>query len=176
MRIKIMGKNMPITDALRARTEKKVRKLERYFDEYVPVNVTMALEKNRHIVEITIPFAGGVLRGEEATEDMYASLDRVLGKLEKQIHRYRTRLEKKLRTGAFEPDEPEFIESPEKAADQVIRVKRFAIKPMPLDEAMMQMDLLGHSFYVFTNAATGEVNVLYRRHDGNLGLIEPEYE
>ena len=177
MRITISGKNITVTDALKARTEKKVRKLERYFNDDTLAAVTMGVEKNRHIVEVTIPFDGAVLRGEEASDDMYTPLDRVLVKLEKQIHRHRTRLEKRLREGAFRHDEPVFEDAlAVEDQGQVIRTKRFAIKPMLVEEAIMQMDLLGHSFFVFTNSQSDEVNVVYRRKDGNYGLIEPEYD
>jgi len=179
MRIMVSGKNMEVTDALRDWVAKKVGKLERYFDPDTEAQVTMSVEKNRHIVEVTIPFDGVVLRGEESTDDMYTSIDRVLEKLEKQIHRHRTKLERKLREGAFRFDSPvfgdQFEDTDRQRQYKVVKTKRFAIKPMDLEEAVMQMDLLGHSFFVFTNAETDEVNVVYKRKDGNYGLIEPEY-
>lgn len=178
MNIILSGKNMNITDALRDQVNKKVKKLERYFVPDTEVQVTLSVEKNRHIIEVTIPFNGIVLRGEESTEDMYASIDKVLDKIESQIHKYRTKLEKNIRTGAFKFDKPLFsdeIHYEEVKEPKVVRTKRFAIKPMVFEEALMQMDLLGHSFFVFTNAETFEVNVLYKRRDGDYGLIEPEY-
>ena len=180
MNIIISGKNMDITDALREQTNKKVGKLERYFEPGTEAHVTLSVEKNRHIVEVTIPFNGIILRAEESTDDMYASIDKVLDKLEHQIHRYRTKLERSFRSGAFKDERLLF------SADvyhdnngqelKVVKTKRFAIKPMSVEEALMQMDLLGHSFFVFTNADTDEVNVVYKRRDGRYGLIEPEYE
>jgi putative sigma-54 modulation protein len=180
MNITISGKNVDITDALRTQATKKVKKLERYFEPETEAQVTLSVEKNRHIVEVTIPFNGVLIRAEESTDDMYASIDKVLDKLERQIHKYRTKLERSFRSGAFKDEKPLF--SDEAVIDdganelKVVRTKRFAIKPMSLEEALMQMDLIGHSFFVFSNAETDEVNVVYKRRDGRYGLIEPEYE
>ena len=178
MRISISGKNLEISEYLRDLTERKVAKLERYFPQDTEAQVTLSVERNRHIVEVTIPFDGGIIRGEEVTGDMYASIDNVLDKLEKQIIRHRTRLEKSLRQGAFRYDEPLFSGSyddvEEEEPKRIVRVKRFNIKPMSEEEAMLQLEMLGHSFYVFINAETNDMNVLYKRKDGNYGLIEPE--
>jgi len=175
----VSGKNLEITDSLRDQVMKKVGKLERYFKPETEAQVTMSIERNRHIVEVTIPFDGVVLRGEEITDDMYTSIDKVLDKLEKQINKHKTKLERRLREGAFKYDEPVFSESFEEVQDlprpKVVRTKRFAVKPMDLEEAILQMELLGHNFYVFTNSESDEVNVLYKRRDGNYGLIEPEF-
>ena len=176
MKITITGKNIEISEYLEALVEKKARKLERYFRPGTQVQVTLSVEKNRHIAEVTIPFEGIVVRGEEVTGDMYASIDNVLDKLEKQIHKHRTKLDKKLKEGAFLQERPEFSEKFEETAERrIVRTKRIAIKPMSVDEAAMQMELLGHSFFVFTNADSSETNVLYMRKDGNLGLIEPGF-
>lgn len=177
MRISISGKNLEISDYLRDLVEKKVSKLERYFPQAAEAQVTLSVEKNRHIVEVTIPHEGIIIRGEEVTGDMYASIDNVLDKLEKQIIRHRTRLEKKLRADAFRHEEPLFggsYSEPEDEGPRIVRTKRFNIKPVTEEEAMMQLELLGHSFYVFVNADTNRINVLYKRNDGNFGLIEPE--
>ena len=179
MRISIYGKNLEVSEYLHDLIEKKVSKLERYFPQDTEVQVTLSVEKSRHIVEVTIPYDGVIIRGEEVTGDMYASIDNVLDKLEKQIIRHRTRLEKSLRTGAFRYEEPVYGGSYEDMEDEgegpkIVRVKRFAIKPMSEEEAMLQLDMLGHSFYVFMNSDTGSMNVLYKRKDGNYGLIEPE--
>ena len=178
MRISITGKNLEISDYLRELVEKKVSKLERYFPADTEAQVTMAVEKSRHIVEVTIPYEGVIIRGEEVTGDMYASIDNVLDKLEKQIIRHRTKLEKNLRQGAFRYDEPVFggsyDEFDEEEGAHIVRVKKFAFKPMTEEEAMLQLEMLSHSFYVFTNSDTGATNVLYKRKDGNYGLIEPE--
>lgn len=177
MRISITGKNLEISDYLRDLVEKKVGKLDRYFPQDTEAFVTLSMERNRHIVEVTIPYDGGVIRGEEVTGDMYASIDNVLDKLEKQFFRHRTKLEKSLRSGAFKYEEPLFgdvYEDSEDDGPKIIRVKKFNVKPMSEEEAMLQIEMIGHSFYVFLNADTEEINVLYKRKDGNYGLIEPE--
>ena len=177
MRISITGKNIEVSDYLYDLIEKKVAKLDKYFSDDTAAHVTLAVERNRHIVEVTVPYPGGIIRGEETSGDMYASVDNVLEKLEKQIVKHRTKLEKNLRSGAFKGPEPIFHEredTDDETPPRIVRVKRFDIKPMTVDEAMLQLDLLGHSFYVFTNGDTGVINVIYRRKDGNFGLIEPE--
>lgn len=177
MRISITGKNLEISDYLNELVNKKVGKLERFFPQDAEVFVTLSVEKNRHIVEVTIPYDGGVIRGEEITGDMYASIDNVLDKLEKQIIRHRTRLEKCLKSGALRDMESAYgslEEEADKEGPKIVRVKRFAIKPMSEEEAMLQIEMVGHSFYVFLNAGTNQMNVLYKRKDGNYGLIEPE--
>lgn len=178
MRISITGKGMDVSNYLSDLVNKKVTKLDKYFPENTEAIVTMSVEKNRHIVEVTIPYPGGIIRGEEVSGDMYASIDNVLAKLERQIVRHRTKLEKNLRAGAFKGGEPAFIpaeeEMPEEDEYRVVKVKRFDMKPMTVDEAMLQIDMLGHNFYVFTNGDTNEINVIYKRKDGNFGLIEPE--
>ena len=174
MRISINGKNIEVSEYLRDLAVKKMAKLDRYFPADTVAQVTMAVEKNRHIVEVTIPYAGGIIRGEEVTGDMYASIDNVIAKLERQIIRHRTKLEKNLKAEAFNEPVPEYVEEDEEEGPRIVRNKRFSIKPMSIDEAVLQMDLLGHSFFVFTNSDTEDINVLYKRKDGNLGLIEPE--
>ncbi|HHY81493.1 MAG TPA: ribosome-associated translation inhibitor RaiA [Clostridiales bacterium] len=180
MNIKISGKNVEITDALRRQVNKKVGKLERYFVPGTEAQVTLSVEKNRHIVEVTIPFNGILIRAEESTDDMYASIDKVLDKLEHQIHKYRTKLERSFKSGAFKDERllfsDEVYQDDSQEELKIVKTKRFAIKPMAVEEALMQMDLLGHSFFVFTNADTDEVNVVYKRRDGKYGLIEPEFK
>lgn len=177
MRIVISGKNISITEALRATVERKLGKFDRYFDDDTEAHVTMSVEKSRHIVEVTIPLNGSILRAEEATDDMYTSVERVLQKLERQIHKHKTKLEKRIKEGAFKYAQPLFDigTEPEEIQPEVVRIKRFALKPMSVEEAITQMDLLGHDFFVFSNADTNEVNVVYKRKDGGYGLIEPDY-
>lgn len=172
MRVTISGKGMEVSDYLKDLATKKVSKLRRYFDENTEAQITMSIQKSRHIVEVTIPFDGVVLRGEESSGDMYASVDGVVKKLEKQIHKHRTALKKRLRDDAFSKKYDTF-EIDEKSP-AIVRTKRFVVKPMDIEEAKMQMELLGHQFFVFRNAKTNEINVLYQRHDGDLGLIEPD--
>lgn len=171
MRISISGKNLEISSYMREVAEKKLSKLDRYFPQDTEAQVTLSVEKNRHIVEVTIPHSGRLIRGEETSTDMYASLDNVIDKLEKQIVHNRTRLEKTLRENAFS-DLP-YEEDDEETGPRIVRYKEFPFKPMSEEEAMLQIDLLGHAFFVFENAETGDVNVLYKRKDGNFGLIEP---
>lgn len=176
MRVIITGKGMEVSDYLKEMVTKKVTKLQRYFGEYTEAHITMSIQKSRHIVEVTIPFDGIVLRGEEATGDMYASIDGVLKKLEKQIHKHRTALKKRLHEGAFLHESYEYHDDiEEEKIPSVVRTKRFVIKPMDVTEAQMQLELLGHQFFMFRNAKTDEVNVLYKRRDGDFGLIEPDY-
>lgn len=172
MRISISGKNLEVSEYMREVAIKKLSKLERYFPQDTEVQVTLSVEKNRHIVEVTIPHEGRIIRGEEISGDMYASMDNVLDKLEKQIVKHRTSLKKDLRVDAFAAVKDDYEDDEEKAPG-IVRVKRFDIKPMDEEEAMLQMELLGHSFYVFQNAETNQINVLYVRKDGNYGLIEP---
>ena len=179
MIITISGKNIEVSDYLEELINKKVSKLDKYFPEDTQANVTLSVERNRHIVEVTIPYAGGIIRGEETSGDMYASVDNVLSKLEKQIVRHRTKLEKSLRAGAFRAPEPVYADAftqddLDEEAAKVVKIKRFDIKPMTVDEAMLQLEMLGHSFYMFTNGDTNQINVIYKRKDGNYGLIEPE--
>ncbi|MFO7173576.1 MAG: ribosome-associated translation inhibitor RaiA [Bacillota bacterium] len=172
MQVAVYGKNIEVTAALREYAQKKLNKLDRYLQEPADAQVTFSVERGRHIVEVTIPVRDGyLLRGEEATDDMYASIDLVVEKLEKQIHKYRSRFRRK--GGPAQTGIPPAGQE-EAEGDRIVRVKRFALKPQTVEEAVMQMNLLGHDFYVFTNAETGQVNVVYRRKDGNYGLIEPE--
>ena len=176
MKVIVTGKNINITDALRDTAVKKLSKLDKYFNPEVEAQATMSVQKNRHIFEVTIPFNGVILRSEEATDDMYISIDRVVDKLERQIDKHKTRLARKLRENSVRiPDMTQKEEEEESKYPQIVKTKRFAIKPMPADEAVLQMDLLGHSFFVFLNAETEEVNVVYKRKDGRYGLIEPEF-
>lgn len=178
MKIIITGKGLEISDSLRARAEKRIGKLSRYFEENTEIQVRMVLERGgRNIVEITVlPYGGDILRGEVITDDMYKSVDRALEKIEAQIHRHRTKLEKRLKADAFVPTAPEFMEAPESEEEspQLLRVKRFPVKPIEVEDAIHQMDMLGHSFFAFQNAQTGGICVVYRRNDGGYGLLEPE--
>ncbi len=171
MQITVRGKNMDVTPALKEYVEKRLRKIEKYFDYSISAQVTLNVERERHIVEVTVPLNGMLLRGEEETGDMYSAVDLVLEKLEKQIEKYRTRLLRRGR-GAERSDGQGPAAPGDEAA--VVKVKRFAVKPMTVEEAVLQMNLLGHDFFVFRNAESGDVEVVYRRKDGNYGLIEPE--
>lgn len=162
---------MDVTPALKDYVEKRLGKIEKYFDYPVSPQVTLSLERDRHIVEVTLPVNGMLLRGEEETGDMYSAVDLVLEKIEKQIEKYRTRITRRNRS-QIRSGEPEYINTAPEPS--VVRVKRFALKPMTVEEAVLQMNLLGHDFFVFRNAENEEVCVVYKRKDGNYGLIEPE--
>jgi len=179
MQVAVRGKNIEITRALREYLEKKLGKIEKFVDHPIQAQVNLYVERGRHIVEVTAEVNGLILRGEEATNDMYASIDLVADKLEKQLQRYRSRLRRRSAPGAeAEAQMVAASEGEEAVAEvdgKVVKVKRFPVKPVTVDEAILQMDLLSHDFFVFVNSETGTVNVLYRRHDGNYGLLEPEY-
>lgn len=176
MRIRVSGKNIEVTNALKERVEKKLSKFEKYFNPDTEANATLTVEKNRHIIEVTIPFNGVILRGEEATEDMYSSIDNVVEKLESQIAKYRTKLERKIKDGSVRFENFSFNqEEDDDEEPKIVKTKRFAMKPMPVEEAVLQMELLGHSFFMFYNAESDEVNVVYKRKDGDYGLIEPKF-
>lgn len=175
MRITIFGKGMEVSDYLKEVAEKKAGKLSKYFNDDSEMQITMSIQHNRHIVEVTVSYKGGVIRAEESTGDMYASIDAALRKLEKQILKYRTKLEKELRSGfdvspVYEQDD-EYDDNHE---GRIVKTKKFHMKPMTIDEAVMQFELTGHPFYVFRNSETEQINVLYVRHDGDFGLIEPQ--
>ena len=173
MRISISGKNLEVSDYMRETAEKKLNKLSKFFPQDAEAQVSLSVEKNRHIVEVTVPYEGRIVRAEETSGDMYASLDNVVSKLEKQVQRYRTRQDRRRKSGEVIADyAPVAPEEPETFTPRIVRTKKFAIRPMSEEEAMLQMEMLGHSFFVFENAETGDVNVLYVRKDGNYGLIE----
>lgn len=174
MRVTVIGKNINITPALKEIVEKKISKLDRYFEPGISARATLTVQKNRQIFEVTIPFNGVILRCEEATEDMYKSIDLVESKLERQIRKQRTKLQRRnnesLRFSSFDE-----IASEEDDEGEVVKVKKFNIKPMNTEEAILQMELVEHNFFVFKDCDTNNVNVIYKRKDGNYGLLEPEY-
>ena len=175
MRITMTAKNFTITEPMRARIEKKLNKMDRYFREEAEAQVRLSQERNvRFIAEMTLMVGGVMFRAEEENDDMYAAIDRALDRLDRQVHRHRTKLGKRAVAEVLaEPEDavPAWEEQP----DELVRVKRFAVKPMDAEEACLQMEMLGHSFYVFLNADTDQVNVVYKRKNGTYGLIEPEF-
>jgi len=173
MKIQFRGKNIQVTNALKEHLEKKLGKLDRYFDNPPEATVTLTVEKDRHRVEVTIPLNGFILRGEEESFDMYSSVDQVIDKLGKQMEKYKTRLSRQNKGLSIKDIAINTVErTPEDDGPRLVRTKRFAMKPMSIEEAIMQMNLVGHSFFVFSNADTEEVNVVYLRNDGNYGVIE----
>ena len=182
MKYTIRGNNIEVTDALHDYVEKKLSRLEKYFDTDVNAEaiVVLSVTREEHKVEVTIPLPGLMVRAEEISEDMYASADLVVEKLERQIRKYKTKVNRRLRhdssvrlhvsgmasaaTAVVDEEEP----------FKVVRTKRFNIKPMDAEEAILQMNMLGHDFFVFSNANSDQMNIIYKRKDGRYGLIEPE--
>jgi putative sigma-54 modulation protein len=174
MKITVNGKNVEITSALQEYAVKKVTKISKFFEKSpLGAQVTLKTERGKNIVDLTIQVDGLLLRGEAKTDDMYGSIDEAIDKVERQIHKYKTRINRK-----FHPRNRVVIEAPanlrQAGQPQIKRTKRFTVKPMLPEEAVMQMDLLGHDFYLFQNSDTEELNVVYKRKDGHYGLIEPE--
>lgn len=175
MRFIISGKNIDVTPGLRSSIEQKLGKLERYFTPTTEIIVTLSVEKERQRIEVTIPMKGTIIRSEQVSDDMYVSIDLVEEVIERQLRKYKKKIiDKHQEGGNLQPD---YLEGADDAEDaiQIIRTKRFGIKPMFPEDACVQMELLGHSFFVFRNAETDEVNVVYKRKDGSYGLIEPEF-
>ncbi|MFX4262600.1 ribosome hibernation-promoting factor, HPF/YfiA family [Pelotomaculum propionicicum] len=174
MGVQVRGRNIEVTDALKEYINKRLGKLEKHIDNLGEAQVTLSVVRGFHRIEVTIPINGMILRGEESTGDMYASTDLVVDKLEKQIEKYKGKLQKRGARFVNDVKAPAAVIA-EEDGPRLVRTKRFAIKPMPVDEAVLQMNLLGHNFFVFSNAETEQVNVVYKRKDGNYGLIEPEF-
>lgn len=174
MRYIITGKNFDVTNGLKSAIYEKVGKLERYFTPETEIHVTLSVEKDRHKIEVTIPVKGNIVRAEQESGDMYTSIDLVEDIIEKQLKKYKNKIIDSHQSGAA--FNKAFIDEPMDDEEEVAitRVKRFEMKPMDPEEACVQMELLGHTFYVFRNSETDEVNVVYRRKDNSYGLIEPE--
>lgn len=174
MKFIIVGKNIEVTPGLRSAVEDKIGKLEKFFTEDTEVHVTLSVEKDRQKIEVTIPVKGNIIRSEQVSSDMYVSIDLVEEIIERQLKKYKHKLvDKKQGTDFFRQ---EFIEKDYMDEEEVkiIRSKKFDIKPMYPEDACVQMELLGHNFFVFCNAETDQVNVVYKRKGNTYGLIEPE--
>ncbi len=175
MKYIISGKNYVVTDVLKERVAKKLGKLEKLFSPQAEAHVMMSTQKNRHILEVTILTNGITLRAEVTGDDMYSCIDKAEDILERQIRKNKTRLEKRLHTGTFKPEYfSRDVHVDEETEFQIVRTKRFAVKPMPVEEAILQMNLLGHEFFMFNNSDTNQMNVVYKRKNGGYGLIEPD--
>jgi len=185
MKFIVKGKGMDVSDSLKEKVISKLGKLDKFINQGTEVHVTMSIRKGNHkelhIVEVTFLFHGVFIRSEESSEDMYTSINKVIETLERQIKKNRTRLEKKIHTGGslrFEGLNAEKNEAHEVVLEEedfkVVRSKKFETKPMEVEEAILQMNLLGHAFFVFYNAESNKVNIVYKRHNGDYGLIEPE--
>lgn len=175
MKYNINGKNIEITVALENAVLEKLAKLDKYFSDNVEVQVTLIVEKISHIIEITIPFNGTVLRAEVSGKNMYNIIDDAVAVIEKQVNKFKNKLRDKHRNSHVESFTPGFMQQLNEADDaiKIDKRKRFAIKPMDAEEAVMQMELVGHNFFVYLDADTEEVNVVYKRKNGTYGLIEP---
>lgn len=173
MKLILRGKDIEVTDALRDHVQKRIGKIDKYFDFDTVAQVTLIVEHGEHKVEVTADINGMILRAEEATGDMYASIDMVVDKLERQIAKYKTRINRKARQGGGLKAMADLPKVDEEEDMDIVKTKRFVVKPMPVEEALLQMNLLGHDFYVFINAEIDEISVVYRRKDGKYGLIEP---
>ena len=173
MRITITGKNIDITEGLRAAVEERLSKLEKYFTSDTDVNVTLSVEKERKKIEVTIPVKGRIIRSEQVSSDMYVSIDLVEEVIERQLKKYKNKIvDRKQGGGNFKQ---EFIEKEFDEEDvNIIRSKRFEVKPMYPEDACVQMELLGHDFFVFMNAETELVSVVYKRRGNTYGMIEPD--
>lgn len=175
MNLVISGKNLDITEGLRTAVEEKIGKLERYFNDSTEVHVTLSAEKLRQKIEVTIPMKGSIIRAEESSSDMYVSIDLVEEVIERQLRKYKNKLIDQKQAAAHLNQSFIDEDASEDEEIKVVRAKKFAMKPMDVEEACVQMELLGHSFFVFRNAETFEVNVVYKRKDKTYGLIEPEF-
>ena len=176
MRYTITGRNIEVTPGLKAAIQKKIGKLEHFFTPDTEVVVALSAQKDRQKIEVTIPVKGSTIRAEESSTDMYVSIDLVEEVIERQIRRYRKKLiDKKQSALSFSEA---FINEDDDIPDeeiQIVKTKRFAVKPTNAEEACLQMEMLGHNFYVFLNSDTDQVNVVYKRKNGSYGLIEPEF-
>ena len=176
MRITITGRNIELTPGIKEAVEDKLSKLEKYFKPDTDVNVTLSVEKERQKIEVTIPTKGHTIRAEEVSNDMYVSIDLVEETLERQLIKYRTKIiSKKMNAAAsFKAEYLEEQVDEEEEEIKIVRSKRYDLKPMYPEDACIQMELLGHDFFVFVNAETDEVNVVYKRKGNTYGIIEPE--
>ena len=178
MKITITGRKVNLRDSFKELVNKKLSKFERFFGDDAEANVTVTLEKNRQTVEITVRSKGYIYRAEQTSDDMNDALDTAVDRLAGQIRKNKTKLDKRLKTekpaAVYEPLEEDQPEVEEESEFQIIRSKKFQISAMDIDEAILQMNMLGHEFFMFRNDFTNEINVVYRRHDGNYGLLEPE--
>ena len=174
MKFIIVGKNIELTPGLKGAVEDKLSKLDKYFNPDTEVHVTLSVEKDRQKIEVTIPVKGTVIRSEQISSDMYVSIDLVEEIIERQLKKYKNKLIERQQGSHYL--KPEFIEKDYAEDDEVkiVRTKKFDIKPMYAEDACIQMELTGHNFFVFCNAETDQVNVVYKRKGNTYGLIEPE--
>ena len=177
MKLTIIGKNMELTEGIKVAVEDKLSKIEKYFNEDIDVKATVRAKKNRQTIEVTvIPISGNIIRAEDSEENLYAAIDVVVDKLSKQLKKYKTKLVNRHHDGGSIRFENIDIKGVEQANDmKIVRRKKFGFdKPMSEEEAILQMELLGHNFFIFTNCDTDEMSVVYKRKFGDYGIIEQE--
>lgn len=174
MKITIYGKQMTVRESLKDQIERKLAKFDKFFGDDCEAFVTCKVRKGVKIIEITVNYATTTFRSEEESDTFITALDRAIESLERQIRKNKTRLEKKVKGGAFAIIEPEDVDEYEEEAEFEIRVKSFPFSPMTPEEAILQMNLIGHSFFVFRDADTNNVSVVYKRREGSYGMIEEE--
>lgn len=175
MRYVITGRNIEVTEGLKAAVQEKIGKLEKYFSRDTEVHVTLSVEKDRQKIEVTIPVKGTIIRSEQVSSDMYVSIDLVEEIIERQLKKYKNKIIDKKQSRESFTDEYIEQDFAEDDTIKIIRTKKFGGKPMDPEEACIQMELLGHNFFVFNNSQTNEVNVVYKRKGNTYGLIEPEF-
>lgn len=175
MNIIVKGRNIDVTDALKDYVEKRFSKLEKYFSKELEGTITLVVERGDHRAEATIPLHRYILRAEDTSDDMYASIDAVSDKIERQVRKYKTRMNRKGKQAKEETliNPAVLEENTQEEADIIAKTKSFVLKTMDAEEAVMQMELLDHDFFVFLNADTDDVGIVYRRKDGKYGLLEP---
>ncbi len=176
MKIVITGRKCSPRDSFKERAEKKLAKIDRFFGDEAEAKITVTVEKSSQTVEITVINSGMIFRAQERAENMNDALDRCVDSLVRQIRKNKTKLEKRMRSGAFEDIVDDSVSIDEEKEYDLVRSKRVALKPQSIDEAILQMNMLGHEFYMFLNDASGLVSVVYRRTDGGYGLLEPDEE
>lgn len=174
MSVNVKGRNIDVTPALREYVEKKITKVTKQFKTVGDISAVLKVEKGNHIVEITVPASGILLRTQETTKDMYSSIDLVVEKIERQIHKYKTRLMRRKYSNFAEPVPAAPAPEAEEGEFPIVKNKRFVMHPMTPEEAILQMNLLNHDFFVFYDPDLGATNVVYRRKDGKYGLLSPE--
>jgi putative sigma-54 modulation protein len=178
MRLQVKGKNLEVSDSIRTYAEEKLRKLDRHLAAPTQVELELAIERNpsiaaNHVAEATVWTKGPVLRARETSPDMRASIDQLVDKLERQVKRYRDKRRRRTAGLSEAPASPPAVVG-EASEPLIVKTKQFAVKPMSAEEAVLQLELVGHDFFVFQNAESGDVNVVYRRRDRSYGLIEPQ--
>ncbi len=176
MHVTVTFRHLDSSDALRRYAEEKTERLVKYLIEPAEVHWVLSVEKIRHIADVTIVTNGVTIKAQEDTEDMYSAIDLVIDKLEKQVKRYKERLKDHKTHGNLPPTKKILVPSQEESArkPRIVKTENMFIKPMSVEEALMQLELLDNDFLVFTNSSTSNINVLYRRKDGDYGLIETQ--